>query len=148
SGVPRGCPARRPLLGGGGHVRSGRGRHRRVRPVSLEHELRTAFGDAVVAGTPAHYLTDFTQTPGRAEAVVAPSTAGGVADVLAWCYERDVPVVPRGGGTGLAGGGVPDGGVVLSLERLTRIRSFDPLLWRIEVEAGVTTWTLQRTVRE
>jgi len=116
--------------------------------VSLEHELRTAFGDAVVAGTPAHYLTDFTQTPGRAEAVVAPSTAGGVADVLAWCYERDVPVVPRGGGTGLAGGGVPDGGVVLSLERLTRIRSFDPLLWRIEVEAGVTTWTLQRTVRE
>ena len=32
-----------------------------------------------------------------------------------------------------------DGGVVLALERLTRVRSFEPLLWRTSVEAGVTT---------
>jgi hypothetical protein len=37
----------------------------------------------------------------------------------------------------VAGGSVPlDGGVVLSLERLRSVRAFDPLLWRIEVEAG------------
>src|SRR5256712_10690299 len=58
-------------------------------------------------------------------------------------------MVPRGGGTGSAGGAVPlDGGVVLSLERLDRVRSFDPLLWRIEVEAGLRTGELRRIARE
>jgi glycolate dehydrogenase FAD-linked subunit len=72
-----------------------------------------------------------------------------VAEVVAWCYEHDVAVVPRGGGTGYAAGAVPlDGGVVLSLERLDRVRSFDPLLWRIEVEAGVRTAELRRVARE
>ena len=41
-----------------------------------------------------------------------------------------------------------DGGVVLSLERLDRVRSFDPLLWRIEVEAGLRTAELRRIARE
>jgi FAD/FMN-containing dehydrogenase len=60
-----------------------------------------------------------------------------------------VPVVPRGGGTGYAAGAVPiDGGVVLALERLTRVRSFDPTLWRMEVEAGVTTAEVRRRARE
>src|SRR5207302_9487354 len=41
-----------------------------------------------------------------------------------------------------------DGGVVLSLERLDRIRSLEPALWRAEAEAGVTTATLRRRARE
>jgi glycolate oxidase subunit GlcD len=58
-------------------------------------------------------------------------------------------MVPRGGGTGLSGGAVAvGGGVVISLERLTRVRSFDPLLWRMEVEAGLTTRDVQRLARE
>jgi len=86
---------------------------------------------------------------GRADAIVAPRDAEQVAAVVAWCYERGVAIVPRGGGTGWAGGAVPvDGGVVVSLERLNRVRSFDPLLWRIEVEAGVLTCTVQRLARE
>ena len=57
--------------------------------------------------------------------------------------------MPRGGGTGYAGGSVAlEGGVVLSLERLDRVRSFDPLLWRIEVEAGMRTAELRRIARE
>ena len=40
------------------------------------------------------------------------------------------------------------GGVVLSLERLAAVRSFEPLLWRIWVEAGLTTGALRRIVRE
>jgi glycolate oxidase subunit GlcD len=55
----------------------------------------------------------------------------------------------RGGGTGIAGGAIPVlGGVVLSFERLNRVRQFDPLLWRIHVEAGVTTGHVQRLARE
>src|SRR3954463_12886144 len=86
---------------------------------------------------------------GRADAVVLPGSAEEVAAVVAWCYEHDLAVVPRGGGTGYAGGAVPvDGGVVLSLERLDRIRSLEPGLWRMEAEAGVTTATVRRRARE
>jgi FAD/FMN-containing dehydrogenase len=53
------------------------------------------------------------------------------------------------GGTGFAAGAVPlSGGVVVALKRLTRVRSFDPLLWRIWVEAGLKTADLGRLVRE
>ena len=119
--------------------------------VSIERDLRAAISADVVAPSAA-YLTDMTEARGlrgRADAVALPRTAEEVAEVVAWCYEREVPIVPRGGGTGYAGGAVAlDGGVVLALERLTRVRSFDPLLWRMEVEAGVTTAEVRRIARE
>lgn len=116
--------------------------------MSIERQLRAQFGSTVLKGAPAEYLTDFTRVPGRADAVVLPETAEQVASVVAWCYERDVPIVPRGGGTGAAAGAIPNGGVVLALDRLDRIRSFDPELWRIHVEAGVPTGRLKQVVRE
>jgi glycolate oxidase subunit GlcD len=86
---------------------------------------------------------------GTADAVVLPSTAEEVAAVMRWCYEHDVPLTARGGGTGLAGGAIPiDGGVVVAFERLNKVRRFDPLLWRMHVEAGVTTADVQRLARE
>src|SRR4051794_15944166 len=86
---------------------------------------------------------------GRADAVVLPSTTEEVRAVVEWAYANDVAITPRGGGTGLSGGAIPiDGGIVLSLERLKRVRSFDPLLWRMHVEAGVTTADVQRLARE
>ena len=120
--------------------------------MELARELRARFGDLVLDGVPAHYLADETEARGirgRAAAVVRPETAEQVAELVAWCYERDVAIVPRGGGTGVAAGAVPlDGGIVLSLERLARVRAFEPLLWRMEAEAGVTTATVRRTARE
>jgi glycolate oxidase subunit GlcD len=86
---------------------------------------------------------------GRADAVVLPSTTEEVAAVMRWCYEHDVPLTARGGGTGLAGGAIPvDGGIVVGFERMNRVRQFDPLLWRIHVEAGVTTADVHRLARE
>ena len=118
----------------------------------LEQALRDRFGpELVVEGVPALYLSDATESrglSGNAEAVVLPRTAAEVAEVVSWCYERGVPITPRGGGTGFAGGAVPLGGVVLGLERLRRIRSLEPLLWRMEVEAGVTTADVRRVARE
>jgi glycolate oxidase subunit GlcD len=105
----------------------------------------------LVEGTAA-YLADETEGRGfrgRADAVVLPATTEEAARVLAWCYEHDVPLVPRGGGTGYAGGAVPlDGGVVVGLERLAHVRAFEPLLWRMSVEAGVTTAAVRRLARE
>ncbi len=86
---------------------------------------------------------------GSAAAVVRPADAHEVAGVVAWCCANDVPIVPRGGGSGLAGGAVPvEGAVVLALERLTRVRSFAPELWRMNVEAGLPTADVQRLARE
>ncbi len=86
---------------------------------------------------------------GTADAVVLPSSVDEVAAVMRWCYENDVPLTARGGGTGLAGGAIPvEGGVVIGFERLNKIRQFDPLLWRMHAEAGVTTGDVQRLARE
>jgi glycolate oxidase subunit GlcD len=86
---------------------------------------------------------------GRADAVALPGDAAQVAEVVRWCYSHDVPIVARGGGTGLTGGAVPsDGGVVLSLERLRRVRELEPALWRMHPEAGVSTRHVQRLARE
>lgn len=86
---------------------------------------------------------------GTADAIVLPATTDEVAAVMRWCYDNDVPLTARGGGTGLAGGAIPvEGGVVLGFERLNKVRQFDPLLWRMHVEAGVTTGDVQRLARE
>ena len=86
---------------------------------------------------------------GTADAVVMPSTAEEVAAVMRHCYANDIPLTARGGGTGLAGGAIPvHGGIVLGFDRLNRVRAFDPLLWRMHVEAGVTTGDVQRLARE
>jgi glycolate oxidase subunit GlcD len=120
---------------------------------TLERDLKALLGaDAVLPGTTRGYLCDATESRnlrGRADAVALPADASQVADAVRWCYEHDVPIVPRGGGTGFTGGAVPlDGGVVLSLERLTRIRHLDPGLWRAAPEAGVLTADLRRRARE
>ena len=85
---------------------------------------------------------------GTADALVEPQSTEETAAVLAWCYENDLAIVPRGGGTGLAGGAVPSGGVVLSQARMNRVLSIDPELWRMEVESGVSTATVHRIALE
>jgi glycolate oxidase subunit GlcD len=119
----------------------------------LTDDLVSALGaDLVVAGDISRYCSDETESRslrGQADAVVVPTTANEVAGAVRFAYANDIPITVRGGGTGYAGGAVPrDGGIVLSLERLNRVRSFDPLLWRMEVEAGVTTDRVRRLARE
>jgi glycolate oxidase subunit GlcD len=120
---------------------------------AVEHALGRLLGaGAVLPGTTHAYLVDATESRGvrgRADAVALPGSAEEVAAVVAWCYAHDFPVVPRGGGSGYAGGAVPlDGGVVLSLERLTGVPAFDPGAWRVWVPAGVRTADLARRARE
>lgn len=121
---------------------------------ALTRELADIVGAShVLPGDTAPYGEDCTRDRvglhGVADAVVRPANAEEVRRVVGWCYERDIQIVPRGGGTGLAGGAVPiHGGVVVSMERLTAVRSFDAPLWRAEVEAGLTTATVIRLARE
>lgn len=85
---------------------------------------------------------------GRALAVVRPKDVHDVSWVMAQCAAAGVPVVPQGGNTGLVGGGVPHGGIVLSLARLNRIRELDPVNATITVEAGVTLKAIQDAADE
>ena len=120
----------------------------------LERELSRLIGAENVLAAPAGspYNSDCTRrrgVSGRADAVALPGSAEQAAAVVRWCYEHDVALVPRGGGTGLVGGAVPtEGGVVCSLERLRAVRELEPALWRLSVEAGVHTSEVQRLARE
>ncbi len=109
-----------------------------------------------IAG-PAHVLTAAADTAPyygdwrrqfRAEGlcVVRPADTAQVAAVARQCAAAGVAVVPQGGNTGLCGGSVPTGAVreiVLSLARLNRIRSVDPLDNTITVEAGCVLAAIQ-----
>ena len=78
---------------------------------------------------------------GRAAMVVRPSSTEEVAEIVSRCARERVGVVPYGGGTGLVGGQValePPDPVVLSLERMRRIRGISLRDDAITVEAGCT----------
>lgn len=77
---------------------------------------------------------------GQAAVVAAPRSTAEVATILRACSGAHVPVVPRGGGTGLVGGAVTEGArpLILSLERMTAVRGLWPDENVIAVEAGAT----------
>jgi FAD/FMN-containing dehydrogenase len=86
---------------------------------------------------------------GRALAVLRPGSVAEVASAVRLCAEHGVALVPQGGNTGLVGGGVPDASgtqVVLSLQRLNRIRSIDAANATVTVEAGCVLQALQDAV--
>lgn len=70
--------------------------------------------------------------------VVLPENEAQVVAVMQACQEFDVPIVPRGAGTGLSGGATPHAqGVVLGLAKLNRIVRIDPLAATAVVQPGV-----------
>jgi glycolate oxidase len=87
--------------------------------------------------------------PGKPLAIVLAETRDDVVTVLKWATAHRVPVVPRGAGTGLAGGATAiEGGVVLALHRMTAIRELSPADEIAVVEPGVITADLDRAARE
>ena len=83
--------------------------------------------------------------PGRARCLVSARGADEVAATMRWAGRHGVPVVPRGGGTGLAGGAAAvDGCVILSLARMSAIRELDPADEMAVAEAGVLNADLDR----
>lgn len=78
------------------------------------------------------------------ECAVLVDSVEQAAAVLRICFERKVPVTPRGAGSGMCGGCLPiAGGVVLSTERMQAIKEIDPADLVAVVEPGVLTGVLQ-----
>ncbi len=79
------------------------------------------------------------------DVVVRPLTEDQVSLILKRCYERTIPVTPRGGGTGLSGGALcVHGGVCLSLDRMNRIIDIDTANLVAVVQPGVVTEELHK----
>ena len=76
---------------------------------------------------------------GHTPVVLRPGSVAEVADILKLANETSTPIVPQGGNTGLVGGQIAQHGeIVLSLNRLDRIREIDPVSNTMTCEAGVT----------
>jgi len=81
---------------------------------------------------------------GRSTTVLKPKTTQEVSQILKWCNERRIGVVPQGGNTGLVGGSVPvNDEIVLSLANLNKVRSFDPVSgkYNLSTNCCFLTWT-------
>lgn len=75
---------------------------------------------------------------GNTPLLLLPSSTEEVAKVVRICAEAGVAVTPQGGNTGLVGGQIPDGEILLSTERLRTVRDIDPVDDVMVLEAGVT----------
>jgi glycolate oxidase subunit GlcD len=114
----------------------------------LEPRLRAIVGERRVLVRPGElraYESD--GLPGyqkRPSIAVFPGTREETIAVVRLLAERGVPFVPRGAGTGLSGGALADGVVLLGLHRLTRVIEIDAESSRAVVEPGVVNATLTR----
>jgi glycolate oxidase/D-lactate dehydrogenase len=82
-------------------------------------------------------------------AVVFPTSQEDVQKLVKVCYEEEIPIFPRGAGSGLTGGAVPtlEKGVVVSFERMNRFQ-IDVDNATAVVEPGVITYEFQREVEK
>eukprot|EP01059_Diplonema_ambulator_P008093 TRINITY_DN17607_c0_g1_i1.p1 TRINITY_DN17607_c0_g1~~TRINITY_DN17607_c0_g1_i1.p1 ORF type:complete len:488 (+),score=186.13 TRINITY_DN17607_c0_g1_i1:37-1464(+) len=126
-------------------VRSIRWVHKKVTEDDIAAFRRIVGDKGVVVEDVEKYSRDWLgRFGGECPAVVRPGSAEEVSEVLKYCNEHEIPVVPQAGNTGLVGGSVPIGGeVVLSVERLNTIGAVDPLSRVVEAQAGVILQSLE-----
>lgn len=117
--------------------------------------LRARLGPKAVTADPhdmAPWLTDWRgRWNGRARALVSPATTAEVAAVVALAAEHAVPLVPQGGNTSMVGGATPTpkgDALILSLRRMSAIRSIDTDAHLATVEAGVILSSLHDAAAE
>lgn len=100
-----------------------------------------------------NYLTDesadvIRPRPASDLVLVRPANTQEISDILRLANEKNIPVFPRGGGTGLVGGAIPtQNGLILAMERMNRIEIDKENLMAV-AEAGVTLETLSKSTSD
>ncbi|HEY3730572.1 MAG TPA: FAD-binding oxidoreductase [Steroidobacteraceae bacterium] len=122
---------------------------------ALRGQLRSLLGaEAVLTGpadTDSYLVDERALYRGQALAVVLPHEVVQVADLLAWCNQRRIGVVPQGGNTSYCGGATPDESgrqLLLSLTRLKRVRSVDAENFSLIAEAGCVLASVQQAAAD
>jgi glycolate oxidase len=81
-------------------------------------------------------------------AIVWPSNTADVAKVMKYAYEKEIPVVPRGAGTGVTAGAIPStGSIVMSFEKMRQIIEIDAHNMNVLCEPGTINGKLQRELQ-
>ena len=110
---------------------------------SIIDELVSIFGESQVLierEDMIAYSYDAAHVEIEPEAVVFPSTTEQISLLMKLAYREEIPITPRGQGSGLSGGSVPlKKGIVLCLDKMKKLIEFDPANRLITVEAGFTT---------
>ena len=107
------------------------------------NELKALLGDGAVIDDPGQMSAYLNEPRKRfhvpAAAVVRPASVAEVQAVARWANETRVPLIPQGGNTGLVGAQVPVRGdeVIVSLQRLDKVREVNAQAGNMTVEAGV-----------
>jgi Fe-S oxidoreductase/FAD/FMN-containing dehydrogenase len=125
----------------------------------LERDLMELVGDRVTTGEFERwfYRSDMAPIPSEFKiffntmpsAVVRPITDEETSKVVAYCNERGIPVVPRGGGSsGLLGSVPKKGGIVLDLLGLSGMIEINETEKTVVAEAGITWWKLDSQLRK
>lgn len=110
---------------------------------SVIQELVAIFGDENVLTAEEDliaYSYDAAHVEVKPEVVVFAQTTDQISFLMKLAYRENFPVTPRGQGSGLSGGSVAiNRGVVLVMDRMTKVLDFDPANRLITVETGITT---------
>ncbi|MDO4640396.1 MAG: FAD-binding oxidoreductase [Neisseria sp.] len=85
---------------------------------------------------------------GSAELVLQPKSVDSVQRIMRFCSKHKIPVTPQGGNTGLCGGAVPNGGILLNLSKLNRIRNISIADNAITVDAGCILQNVQQAAEQ
>ena len=119
--------------------------------VEIAEKLRAILGTGGLLEDPgliAPYLVDFRRLfHGASPFVARPATTAQVSSVVQLCAQSRIALVPQGGNTGYCGGATPDGSgtqIILSLQRMNRIRAIDPAGFNLTAEAGCTLLQVQQ----
>jgi FAD/FMN-containing dehydrogenase len=110
--------------------------------------LKAAVGDGGWTQDPlevAPWLTEWrNRWTGETPLLLTPRSVDAVAAAVRICAEHGVAVTPQGGNTGLVGGQIPYGEVLLSTRKLRAVRDVTPLDDAMTVEAGLTLLEAQQ----
>lgn len=80
--------------------------------------------------------------------VLQPKNVENIQKIMRLCFEKHITVTPQGGNTGLVGGSVAKGGVILNLSKLNQILDVNLADNTMTVEAGCVLQTIQHTAQE
>ena len=111
-------------------------------------DLKAALGDGGWTQDPevvAPFLTEWrNRWSGNTPLLLTPRSTAEVARAVSICAREGLAITPQGGGTGLVGGQIPFGEVLLSLKKMRAVRDVTPLDDAMTVEAGLTLLEAQQ----
>ena len=117
-------------------------------PIQIKEYLQTFLTSNEIPEDPTSFLLDQRKRYTSQNClVVQPNSVEKIQKIVRFCRKHHISIVPQGGNTGLVGGSVADGGIVLNLSQLNKIRNINLADNTITVDAGCILQTIQAAAR-